>query len=117
MSKVLAQHWPHFGFVVVGVFAFLSLRTPPSLRAHVRGAAWLLPWLYGIYLLSYVGEFGPQTSPLVGTPVAFPSAHVLAFPWGTLAAVALSAVALVEVARSGFRTPELESWLANAPPP
>ena len=23
MSKVLAQHWPHFGIVVVGVFAFL----------------------------------------------------------------------------------------------
>ena len=105
------------GALALGVFAFLSLRTPPAARAHVRAAAWLLPWLYGIYLLSYVGEFGPQSSPTVGSAVSFPSAHLLAFPWGTLAAVALSAIACIAVARSGFRTAELEAWLAGPAPP
>jgi hypothetical protein len=35
MSKALAQHWPHFGFVVVGVFAFLWY----AYRPQSEGAA------------------------------------------------------------------------------
>jgi hypothetical protein len=30
MSKVLAQHWPHFGFLVIGVFVFLWVAYKPA---------------------------------------------------------------------------------------
>jgi hypothetical protein len=30
MSKVLAQHWPHFGIVLVGVVAFLWTAYRPN---------------------------------------------------------------------------------------
>ena len=30
MSKVLAQHWPHFGFLVIGVAVFLWTAYKPQ---------------------------------------------------------------------------------------
>jgi hypothetical protein len=38
MSKVLAQHWPHFGIVVVGVFAFLWVAYKPEQRQSTDAA-------------------------------------------------------------------------------
>jgi hypothetical protein len=37
MSKVLAQHWPHFGFLVIGVFVFLWTAYRPQ-RGQSSGA-------------------------------------------------------------------------------
>ncbi len=38
MSKVLAQHWPHFGIVVVGVFAFLWAAYRPEPKDQATSA-------------------------------------------------------------------------------
>jgi hypothetical protein len=39
MSKVLAQHWPHFGFLVIGVFVFLWVAYKPDNRETDRPVA------------------------------------------------------------------------------
>jgi hypothetical protein len=39
MSKVLAQHWPHFGFLVVGVFVFLWMAYKPDHGEAGKAAA------------------------------------------------------------------------------
>ena len=39
MSKVLAQHWPHFGFLVVGVFVFLWMAYKPVQGEAGKAAA------------------------------------------------------------------------------
>jgi hypothetical protein len=39
MSKVLANHWPHFGFLVVGVFVFLWMAYKPDQGQAGKAAA------------------------------------------------------------------------------
>lgn len=97
----LAAYLLLVGVVGLAVFLYLARRADAEGRRHVRSAAWLLPWLYGIYLLSYAGEFGPMAPGRVGGSIAFPYARLLTFPWGTLAALALTALVLWDVARSG----------------
>jgi hypothetical protein len=43
MSKVLAQHWPHFGFLVIGVAVFLWVAYEPDQRQSTDAAAALDP--------------------------------------------------------------------------
>ena len=43
MSKVLATHWPHFGFLVVGVFVFLWMAFKPDQKQGADAAPALDP--------------------------------------------------------------------------
>ncbi len=43
MSKVLATHWPHFGFLVIGVFVFLWMAYKPDQEQTADPAAALDP--------------------------------------------------------------------------
>lgn len=43
MTKALAQHWPHFGFVIVGVLAFLWVAYRPEREPFPSAAAPPLP--------------------------------------------------------------------------
>jgi O-antigen/teichoic acid export membrane protein len=74
----------------------------------VVGGVWLLAWLYGTYLLSYLGEFGPLASSAGSSP-ALPGARTLPFPFGTLAAIVFAVAVFAWILRVGFTTPELRS--------
>jgi hypothetical protein len=39
MSKVLVNHWPHFGFLVIGVFVFLWMAYKPDQEQAAKAAA------------------------------------------------------------------------------
>lgn len=105
----IASYLALVGVVGLSVLLYLFARCRPEARQHVRAAAWLLPWLFGTYLLSYLGEFGPAATTAVGTMRRFPSSQLLPFPWGTLAALAFTGFVLWELARSGLALGPVEA--------
>lgn len=75
------------GFVLFAVFHFVGLRRgndmpPLQLRS---GATWALPWLAGLCLISYLGDY-PEQSVKAG------NTGTIGFGWGFLILLALSAV-------------------------
>lgn len=78
------------------VFAVaLWLMSNPTGRLHIERSAWLLFLLLGTFLISYFGEFGPLSKP------------VLPFPVSDLAEVVLGLVSYAWAVASGFVTQEL----------
>lgn len=92
----------------VAAIAFLYRRSDPRARREVVGGLWLVAWLYGTYLLSYVGEFGP-VRPGVGAASAFPGARLLVFPLGTALVIAFAVGVFVVMVWTGFGTPALRA--------
>lgn len=58
--------------------------------------------VFGFYLLSYFGVFGPSGK-----------AAPLAFPWGTVIDIAFSIMMFFWAVASGYKTPEIEDIIAT----
>ncbi|HEY6934539.1 MAG TPA: APC family permease [Marmoricola sp.] len=85
------------GFALLGVFALTGQVSMPDLDLP-SGAAWLLPWLGGMTLVSWLGRFpGPPAGDLAG------NLGVLNFGWAFVVVFALSL--LVYVLAYRFRLP------------
>jgi amino acid transporter len=72
------------GFVVLGIFHVTSRGSMPKMDWRA-GATWLLPWLAGLCLISYLGTY-PEKSEHKG------NTGTIGFGWGFLVLLALSAV-------------------------
>jgi amino acid transporter len=70
------------GFVLLGIFMLTGKLALPELELP-SGAAWLVPWLVGLTIVSWLGKF-PE--PYAG------NRGVLSFEWSIVAVVALSAI-------------------------
>ena len=85
------------GFVVLGLFKMFGGVSAPSFEFKA-GASWIVPWLGGLALISYLGTF-PEKSAGAG------NLGVLNFETGSLAILALS-VAVYVIAYKVRLTPE-----------
>jgi amino acid transporter len=94
-------------------WAYLRLRGVGEGDASVRASSWLPVGLAGLYVLGYVGEFGPS-SVLGGVVRAYPGARVLPFPFGSLLAGILAIGMFYAAVRSAYATPELTGAAASA---
>jgi len=72
------------GFVVLGIFHLTSRGSMPKMDWRA-GATWLLPWLGGLCLISYLGTY-PEKSEHKG------NTGTIGFGWGFLILLALSAL-------------------------
>ena len=71
------------GFVLLAVFQMIGRGNAPRLDLRA-GATWTLPWLAGLCLVSYLGDY-PEASANAG------NRNLISFGWGFLVILALSA--------------------------
>ncbi len=86
------------GFVVLGIFVATGRNATPQMNWKA-GATWVLPWMAGLCLISYLGDY-PQKSAAAGN-LAW-----ISFGWGFLVVFALSA--LVWALAMRVRLPQAE---------
>jgi amino acid transporter len=89
------------GFVLLGVFHVTGRGDTPPMDWR-SGATWTLPWLGGLCLISYLGDY-PDQSKKAGNVAA------IGFGWGFLVILALSVIVYVlaySVRMPGGRTEE-----------
>jgi amino acid transporter len=79
-----------FGYVVFLVYQAVA---PPERKVHLdwRPAAWVLPWLIGLGVISYLGQF-PNSAPSSGWPfgVALLAKQTIPFWWDLVIVAAFS---------------------------
>jgi amino acid transporter len=81
--------------------AYLWIASTPAKRHQIAAGAWFFVFLFGLYLLSGYGAFGPSgVKPLIP------------FPWDTLIAIAFSLLIFYWAVASGHSTPEIEAIVA-----
>jgi amino acid transporter len=73
------------GFVFLAIYHSIGKELPKLDLKH--GATWLLPWLGGLFLISYLGDY-----PDKATDPASANTHTITFGWGFLILLGLSAV-------------------------
>lgn len=86
--------------IAVGAVLQPALRQRGSDPAHLRGALWLLPWLGGIALLSWAGNFGGGR-------------EWVPFGWDIAAAAGIAAISFAAALACRRRGPEIERILAR----
>jgi len=82
--------------------AYLWLASAREKRHEIASAAWFFALMFGLYLISYFGVFGPQTNP------------PLPFPLDTLIAAVFSLIIFYWAVAAGHSTPEIETLVAQA---
>jgi amino acid transporter len=84
-------------FIIVGyvVFAVYQATATPSRKLHLewRAAAWIPPWLIGLGIISYLGQF-PSSAPKTGWPFSLTllAQQTIPFWWDLVAVAAFSLV-------------------------
>ncbi|MFL6162547.1 MAG: APC family permease [Jatrophihabitantaceae bacterium] len=101
-------NWKLFVAVALGflVLAILQLRTGPDRRPAMdwrAGATWMLPWLAGLCLISYLGDY-PEQSKHAG------NTSTIGFGWGFLVILALSAVVYFLALRQRLPVEQVEAY-------
>ena len=81
---------------------YLWFACVPEKRHEITSSAWLLVLLFGLYLLTYFGAFGPLKTP------------ILAFPLDTIIAAIFSLIIFYWAVAAGHSTPEIEAIVAQA---
>lgn len=93
------------GFVLLGVFHLTSRGSMPHLDWKA-GATWSVPWLAGLCLISYLGDY-PEKSKGAGNTA------LIGFGWGFLVLFALSAVVYWLALKVRLSTAEVEAHIEN----
>lgn len=90
-----------FSATFLALYAIMWWLSNAEGRHHILASAWLI-WLILAFLpLSYFGAYGPLAHP------------PLAFPWGTVVALAVALATQFWAVRSGFQTEEIRDILAT----
>ncbi len=89
-------------FIIIGyvVFAVYQATAPPSRKLHLewRAAAWIPPWLIGLGIISYLGQF-PSSAPKTGWPFSVTLLAQLTIPfWWDLVAIAVFSLVIFYLA-------------------
>ncbi|MBY8846082.1 APC family permease [Streptomyces sp. SP2-10] len=93
--------------MVLVVTAVVTMRwtTDAEGREEINASWWLLALVMALFLLSYYGAYGPQSTPAIG------------FPYDSGIAVIIGLIAYYWARRSGYRTPDLRALQEPATPP
>jgi amino acid transporter len=91
------------GFVLLPVFHVATKGAAPALQLRA-GATWIVPWLSGLALISWLGSY-PE--PYAG------NRGVINYGWGFLVLFALSAIIYLLAMRVRFRRPAMERAIAE----
>ena len=84
-------------FIIIGyvVFAIYQATAPPSRKLNLawRAAAWIPPWLIGLGIISYLGQF-PSSKPSSGWPfsIALLAKQTIPFWWDLVTIAVFSLV-------------------------
>lgn len=100
MSAHLLPFALYFVLSVVEVALFgvaMSYVSDAEGRRTVAGSWWLIATLFGVYLLSYVGQYGPLSRPLIP------------FPWDTLVAIGIGIACYYWGVASGYETEDIRA--------
>ncbi len=89
------------GFVVLAIFRVTGATETSNLQLRA-GATWALPWLGGLCLISYLGDYPEQSSNGGNT-------GTIAFGWGFIVLLALSALVYVLALKVRLSTEEVEA--------
>jgi amino acid transporter len=104
----IALYFALFAIIVIGITAYLYIRTKPESRIHIRAGLWLPVWMVVFYLLSYLGAFGPTWA---GNK--YPGSVSIAFPYDTVIALVVASLVFVWGVFSGFETEEIKAIVAE----
>ena len=77
------------GFVLLAVFHLTGRGNTPALDWRA-GATWVLPWLGGLCLISYLGDYPDKK-----TDPGARNTHTITFGWGFVMLLVLSAIIYV----------------------
>jgi amino acid transporter len=103
-------NWKLFATVALGFVLFFGYhfgrRRPGPPADLLCGATWVLPWLGGLCLISYLGDY-PEKSKDAGNVAA------ISFGWGFLVVLALSALVYVLGLRYRLPRPRVEEQIAE----
>jgi amino acid transporter len=89
-------------FIIIGyvVFAIYQATAPPSRKLNLawRAAAWIPPWLIGLGIISYLGQF-PSTKPDSGWPFSITLLAKQTIPfWWDLVTIAMFSLVIFYLA-------------------
>jgi amino acid transporter len=102
-------------FIIIGyvVFAIYQATAPPSRKLNLawRAAAWIPPWLIGLGIISYLGQF-PSTKPSSGWPFSITLLAKQTIPfWWDLVTIAVFSLAIFYLA---VRFAQPQKYVAQA---
>jgi amino acid transporter len=89
-------------FIILGYVVFFAYQwsCPPERKLHLewRAAAWIPPWLIGLGIISYLGQF-PSSAPSSGWPFGITLLAKLTIPfWWDLVIIAVFSLAIFYLA-------------------
>ena len=85
--------------VEITLFALVMwLAAAPERKREIGAGLWFIAFLFGIYVISYFGAFGP-----------LPAAHQIPFPAGTIVVGIFSLACFNWAASSGYKTEEISA--------
>lgn len=102
-------------FIIIGyvVFAIYQATAPPSRKLNLawRAAAWIPPWLIGLGIISYLGQF-PSTKPSSGWPFSITLLAKQTIPfWWDLVTIAVFSLVIFYLA---VRFAQPQKYVAQA---
>jgi amino acid transporter len=102
-------------FIIIGyvVFAIYQAAAPPSRKLNLawRAAAWIPPWLVGLGIISYLGQF-PSTKPSSGWPFSITLLAKQTIPfWWDLVTIAVFSLVIFYMA---VRFAQPQKYVAQA---
>jgi amino acid transporter len=91
-----------YALIVIGYLIFFIHRAlapaDKRVRLHWRAAAWVVPWLIGLAVISYLGQY-PNSAPSSGWPFGVPLLAKQTIPqWWDLATVAVFSIIIYYIA-------------------
>lgn len=88
-----------FGLLTIGTTILMYLLVKAEHKKEISAGFWIQPWLFVLYVVSWISEFGPGSN--------YPGGNYLAFPDGTIIAIVVSAIFFVWAALSAYHTEEI----------
>jgi amino acid transporter len=81
---------------------FMWFISTPENRHQITAAAWFIVFLFGLYLLTYIGPFSTLPTPIIN------------FGWDELIVAVFALIMFYWAVASGYSTPEIQSIVAAA---
>jgi len=87
------------GHTILGTFFVLSTKIKPEYKKALGASYWLIVLMFATYLISFIGAFGPLSSPLIP------------FPYDNIVEIVIGLIIFYWAIRVSYRTEELEKVL------
>ena len=94
-----AIYWVLLFATILGTFFVLSTKIKPEYKKALGASYWLIVLMFATYLISFIGAFGPLSSPLIP------------FPYDNIVEIVIGLIIYYWAIRVSYRTEELEKVL------